>query len=444
MLLNKSIPNLKINIVNLLFALIPASYIAGNLILNVNIVLFIILVSVFYGKDLFSLKLHFLDKFIIIFFCYTLLTSFYNNIFVFSDDKTADDYTIIIKSIFYTRFLILYFIIRLLIEKDLLKLKYFFISSTVFSIFVCLDLIYQFNFGKDIFGYEVHPRRLSGPFGDELIAGSYLQRFSFFSFFLLPIFYNLKDKKIYYISFVILLCLIIFSLALSGNRIPFIMFILMMAIVLLLEKETRKLTISFLMLFSIVFLIAYNLNPYVKYASGNFVTRTSEIISFLSVIISDDKEIPKVENNETVTVKGRVIQIPNTYIKEFNSGFQTWLKHKYIGGGIKSFKQACAKTDLQNCGPHPHNYYLEVMAELGLIGLLMLILIFVKIFYDTFVNKYIFKSFLSQNRLIIPFMFLFFIEIFPVKTTGSFFTTGNATYLYLVMSITVALSRKKI
>ena len=82
------------------------------------------------------------------------------------------------------------------------------------------------------------------------------------------------------------------------------------------------------------------------------------------------------------------------------------------------------------------------MAELGLIGLIMLILIFVKIFYDTFVNKYVFKSFLSQNRLIIPFMFLFFIEIFPVKTTGSFFTTGNATYLYLIMSVTVNLSRK--
>ena len=72
MLLNKSIPNLKINIINLLFALIPASYIKDNLILNVNIVLFIILVSVFYGKDLFGLKLHFLDKFIIIFFSATL------------------------------------------------------------------------------------------------------------------------------------------------------------------------------------------------------------------------------------------------------------------------------------------------------------------------------------------------------------------------------------
>ena len=135
MLLNKSIPNLKINIINLLFALIPASYIAGNLILNVNIVLFIILVSVFYGKDLFGLKLHFLDKFIIIFFCYTLLTSFYNNIFVFADDKTPDDYTIIIKSIFYTRFLILYFIIRLLIEKDF-EIKYFYLFNCFLNICV--------------------------------------------------------------------------------------------------------------------------------------------------------------------------------------------------------------------------------------------------------------------------------------------------------------------
>jgi len=443
MFLNQLIPNFKINITNLLFSLIPVSFIAGNLILNLNILLFLISSLICYGKDLFNTKLYFLDKFILLFFAYTLITSFYNNIFIFSSEKEAFDFTIIIKSLLYLRFLILYFIIKYLVEKNLLNFKYFFISSSISSLFVCLDLIYQFNFGKDIFGYIANARRLSGPFGDELIAGSYLQRFSFFSFFLLPIFYNLKNKKIYYFILIILLCLFIFGLALSGNRIPFIMFILMILLVLLFEKETRKLIISFLFFLSIIFLIAYNLNPYTKYATGNFVTRTSEIVSFLSLILSDDREIPKVENNETVTVRGKIIQIPNTYIKEFNSGFQTWLDHKYIGGGIKSFKKACAKTSLQNCGPHPHNYYLEILAEIGLIGFFMLVFIFVKIFYDTFVKKYIFNSFLNHNKIIIPFMFLFFVEIFPIKTTGSFFTTGNATFLFLIMSITVALSRKK-
>ena len=39
-------------------------------------------------------------------------------------------------------------------------------------------------------------------------------------------------------------------------------------------------------------------------------------------------------------------------------------------------------------------------------------------------------------------MFLFFSEIFPIKTTGSFFTTGNSSYIFLLMAITVGLSIK--
>ena len=40
-------------------------------------------------------------------------------------------------------------------------------------------------------------------------------------------------------------------------------------------------------------------------------------------------------------------------------------------------------------------------------------------------------------------MFLFFVEIFPIKSTGSFFTTGNATYFFLILSILIGLVRKQ-
>ena len=56
-------------------------------------------------------------------------------------------------------------------------------------------IIYQFIFGQDIFGFEGIERRLSGPFGDERIAGSFIQRFSLFALFALPIFYNFKMTK---------------------------------------------------------------------------------------------------------------------------------------------------------------------------------------------------------------------------------------------------------
>ena len=44
--------------------------------------------------------------------------------------------------------------------------------------------------------------------------------------------------------------------------------------------------------------------------------------------------------------------------------------------------------------------------------------------------------------LLIPIILMIFIEIWPVKSTGSFFTTANATYFWLLIAIFI--SKKKI
>ena len=92
---------------------------------------------------------------------------------------------------------------------------------------------------------------------------------------------------------------------------------------------------------------------------------------------------------------------------------------------------------------HPHNYYLEILTEIGLIGLLIIATIFLIVVYLSFFKKYFIKSTLNNNLIVTPFIFAFFAEIFPIKSTGSFFTTGNATYLFLIMSILVAIIRKE-
>jgi len=92
---------------------------------------------------------------------------------------------------------------------------------------------------------------------------------------------------------------------------------------------------------------------------------------------------------------------------------------------------------------HPHNYYLEILTDTGLIGFFMMSLIFLIVLYISFFKKYFTNSPLKYNHLITPFMFLFITEIFPIKSTGSFFTTGNTTYLFLIMAITVAFSRQQ-
>ena len=137
------------------------------------------------------------------------------------------------------------------------------------------------------------------------------------------------------------------------------------------------------------------------------------------------------------------------YFKEFATFYDTWLLNKYIGGGIKNFRYYCHKRNNIDrnskfiCNMHPHNYYLEILTETGLIGFFILNLIFLIVLYISLFKKYFTESPLKYNHLITPFMFLFLVEIFPIRSTGSFFTTGNTTYLFLMMAITVAFSRKQ-
>ena len=425
----------KTNFLNFLFCLIPASFIAGNLVLNINVILLVITTIIFFKKDLIIKKIDLLDKLILIFFSFMIFTGLYNNInsyFFIHEPHTGNDHdtTVIVKSVSYLRYLLLYFVVRYLVENKIINLKFFFISSSVFGLFVCFDLFYQFLFGKDIFGFEGPTiRKYSGPFGDELIAGGYLQRFSIFSFFLLPIFFNINKRIILNISILLIFFIFLTSIIISGNRMPFILFLFTLFLIILFEKKTRKYLFLFFSSSIIIFLLIFNFNYSIKVNFLGFYDQAAKILMAGSDKIS--------KKNEPL------------YLKEFETFYDTWLINKYIGGGIKSFRRNCHLRDNIDpnskfiCNTHPHNYYLEILTDLGLIGLCLILLIFFRIFYISFFKKYFTDNHLKSNHVITPFIFIFLVEIFPIKSTGSFFTTGNATFLFLIMAIIVALAKDK-
>ena len=41
--------------------------------------------------------------------------------------------------------------------------------------------------------------------------------------------------------------------------------------------------------------------------------------------------------------------------------------------------------------------------------------------------------------LIVPFFVVFIAEIFPLKTTGNFFTSTNSTFLFIIIAFIVGL-----
>ncbi len=115
-------------------------------------------------------------------------------------------------------------------------------------LFVIIDTFIQFLFNEDLFGFKVDYNkaygRLSGPFGDEFIVGSYLLVFGFINYFLVKkIFINNIYIDIFYLT---LLPIIIF---LTGERSAFLSCLIFLFLLLILNRKERIKYFSVFLLF---------------------------------------------------------------------------------------------------------------------------------------------------------------------------------------------------
>ena len=87
---------------------------------------------------------------------------------------------------------------------------------------------------------------------------------------------------------------------------------------------------------------------------------------------------------------------------------------------------------------HPHQIHFEFLAELGLIGYLIIMFLIVKKIFDGFLNfrKGDFYSFSA--------MLLLILTIIPFLPGGSFFTTYNASIFWVNYSIILREQFKKL
>ena len=425
--------------INLIILLIPVNFIIGNLLLNLNIIILIISVFFFFGLAVFKIKLNNIDKLILLLFLYIFLNGLINN-FLDSNSLPSKN-LILIKTIAYCRYLFLYFVVRFLVIKNLINLKYLFFFYGFSALFVSADILIQYITGVDLFGFSAEvsdagtERRLSGPFGDEYIAGSFIQRFFIFFPYFFLIFFRFKNKLLFQSIFLLTLIVSLLGTLLSGNRVPLIMSLIILILLFIFEKEFRKtLVSSFLILIICAFYLIKsneNYNVHLK----QLVKNSYQLSTYLQ---------------KKITAK-EVVVLENSYVKEMETGFLTWGQNKFFGGGVKSFyfncttikSSAMSRYGGTNCNSHPHNFYLEIGAILGLFGFALLISIFLLTCFFSLKKVFSPKIVIEQKRLLVPFLIVFIVEIFPLKTTGSFFSTSNATFLFIIISYIVSLVDKK-
>ena len=92
----------------------------------------------------------------------------------------------------------LYLTNKIINQKDLINFKLVFIVYSLTVFLVSVDVIIQFFIGKNLLG-QVSPNdyKVTGFFQDEAIAGGFIQRFFFISFFYtISVFVVTKKKPI--------------------------------------------------------------------------------------------------------------------------------------------------------------------------------------------------------------------------------------------------------
>ena len=419
----------KQNILTSIISLIPLSYILGNFVLNSNILL-IILGGIFLSFKGYRLKLLILDKLIIIFFLYIIFTGTWNTIESYYFQKTHNyDFSIIIKSFLFLRYLLLYFSIRLIVEKNLINYKILFYSFALFSIFVSADIIYQFFYGKDFFGLtSPYANKITGPFHAEAIAGGFIQKFSFFLFFAFMLLTKIKDSKIKILILTALFFITILSITLSGNRMSLLLFLFGIFLVFINNKTLRKYILHILVSIFIMSAIIVNSSDRIKNYYYAFYENSKNILTVYSYrILGFEKDLP--------------YSSKHAYLHEFESGISTWELNKYIGGGLKSFRYNCPKRKVESinvrttCNIHPHNYYLEILTDLGIVGIILFLPIAVLVITKSY-NLLRDEQF---KYIVAPFFYVFVTEIFPIRASGSFFTTNNAAIIFFLLGTIVGL-----
>ena len=416
MLLKKRIP---FSLVEISLYFLPLSLIAGSLVVNLNILVFLTFGLAYLAINKIKISFNISNILLFLFFVFVIFSS-YLNLEVIGLNN-------FIKSFLLLKFFFLYLIVEILIKEEKINFKFFFYICLVLITLLSLDLLLQFFYGKNILGYEPWEGRITGIFEHEAIAGAYLQKIFVFSLAGVAIIFNQKNSTNFLLS-TLLLIIIILGSYVASNRISFLILLVTIFILIAFFSIFRKrLIISLFILLPIFFLIYQSDNQTnIKYKG--FVYK---IIKLSEIKKSNDIEII---NQEEILIKN---SLPN-HGKIFLTAYKSFNDNKIFGNGLKSFRYKCnnfLKEENSLCSTHPHNYHLEVLHDTGLVGFIILSLFVLTVLFNS-IKFILIKKNLYYEKLILSLIVLnFLIEIFPIKSTGSLFTTWNGTLLWASIAL---------
>ena len=306
------------------------------------------------------------------------------------------------SSLFYFRIGVFSCFIWYLIDKDRNILNYFYYSLIICFLSLVIDGYFQYFTGKNLFGFELRGIRVSSFFGDELIMGSYLSRL----FPLLFALFLVKKKKRFEIHFIGLLFILVDVLIyMSAERSSFFFLNLSTLFIIILIKEYQKFRlVTFVIAVICIFFLTIN--------SPNLSDRMFKKPAQTMGLIKSSKVPAIFSPAHDVLIR---------------TAFNMFKGKPFVGHGPKMFRIICKdKTyavGARPCMTHPHNFYVQLLAETGIIGFLFLFSVLGYVLYAALRQ---FKSIIfKQNRPLTDYQVCLLagilISVWPLSPNGNFF-----------------------
>ena len=432
------------NSISYLFLLTPLFLITGPAIPDIVVTLGVLfgIFYIFYQKEYKNvIKLN-LFKISIVFWLSLLLISF------FSYNKTNSFQ----DSLIFIRFLLIPFCCYLVFFEN----KKFFEKSLfiifVLVVFVCLDTLYQFinytsedGFGKDLLGFKSNwYGRLTGPFGDELIPGSYVSKFGLFGFVFLISIKKFKNNifiQSLYLSLIVLVCYV------SGERMAFAAFSLSLVVLLIFLDEFRKSIILSILIGALFIFLAFYFHPF--YNDFNVIESTEyhqgqKIEKFYQCENNTEKLCSKFINIQPSFFEIIKNFSTSAYGEIYRLSYKMFLDNPITGIGINNFKYLCESNEFYkklmvnyDCASHPHNIYIQWLSEGGIIVFISFI------FYLYFLIRFIIYNTGDRKYKIISLVILLSM-FWPIMSTGSLIKNWFGVTSFFIIGLCLCISKLKI
>ena len=412
------------NLPVILFALLPFFLITGPFLsdLSVSLISLLFLIYCFREKNFSYFKNKYF-YFFLTFWSYLVINSLINN-FNLNSLKI---------SFFYFRYGVFVIAIISLLKFDDRFVKYFF-----YCIFLCftvliIDGFFQYFTGSNLLGWKnINPTRVSSFFNDELILGSYLSRL-WPIFFGLSIFYFNKKDKLFF-GFILIFILSEVLIFLSGERTAFFYINLSAIFVIMFSNKLFKLRLITLFASLLIIIIISYLNPTAKKRIIDKTIGQMNIVNVYGKINLAD-------------IQDGIYIFSKQHTHHYISAYRMFLDNKILGVGIKNFRSFCSyqkyKISNLSCSTHPHNTYIQILAETGIIGFIFYIFVllcFLKKLFLHLLFKLNKKIYFNDFEICVLSGIL--IYLWPFVPTGSVF--NNWLNIILVLYIPFLSYSKKI